>query len=96
MPLGCSVVTGVPAGNSHGMATAVPPGKGTVFVTATLMTVLTLSRFWTVYEHENEAPGGSVEGQVLVIPTPTVARGPVPLLLGARVVVVVVRDVWVA
>ena len=62
----------MPAGNSQGTDTGLPPGKGTVFVTARLMTVLAGSRFWTVYEHENEAPGGSMVGQVLVIPRPVV------------------------
>ncbi len=96
LPRGWSAVTGVPAGNSQGMDTGrLPPtgGKGTVFATARVMTVLTGSRFWTVYEHVNEAPGGSKEGQVLVIARPVVTLGigtfvPAALVLAPRVTVV--------
>src|SRR5258706_6282873 len=58
VPLAPSVVTGLPLW-LHGVDVVVPPGNGTVFVTARLMTVLPGSRFVTENVHVNAVPGAT-------------------------------------
>src|SRR5260221_12231897 len=61
VPLAPSVVTGLPLW-LHGVDVVVPPGNGTVFVTARLMTVLPGSRFVTENVHEKALTGGTRSG----------------------------------
>src|SRR5204863_9125508 len=71
-PLAPSVVTGLPPWLQT-VGVVVPPGKGTVFVTGRLMTVLAGSRFVTENVHENGVPGASgSDGQVFEIERPVV------------------------
>src|SRR5437773_365916 len=72
VPLAPSVVTGLPPW-LQAVDVVVPPGKGTVFVTERLMTVLAGSRFVTENVHENGVPGASgSDGQVFEIERPVV------------------------
>src|SRR5438552_13993025 len=72
VPLAPSVVTGLPPWLQT-VDVVVPPGKGTVFVTERLMTVLAGSRFVTENVHENGVPGASgSDGQVFEIERPVV------------------------
>src|SRR5260221_501260 len=72
VPLAPSVVTGLPLW-LHGVDVVVPPGNGTVFVTARLMTVLPGSRFVTENVHEKALRGGTgSDGQVFEIERPVV------------------------
>jgi hypothetical protein len=72
VPLAPSVVTGFPPWVQT-VDVVVPPGNGTVFVTARLMTVLAGSRFVTENVHWNGVPGASaLDGQVFEIDRPVV------------------------
>ena len=72
VPLAPSVVTGLPPWVQT-WDVVVPPGNGTVFVTARLTTVLAGSRFVTENVHWNGVPGASGSaGQVFVIERPVV------------------------
>src|SRR5258708_13731355 len=75
VPLGPSVVTGLPPW-LHGTDVVVPPGNGTVFVTATLITLLSGFRFETLNVQTIAAPGDAQVGQVFETPNPSVTRSP--------------------
>ena len=77
-PRGPSTVTGMPAWLQGVQAgTGVPPGNPSWFVTASVLTLLTESRFWIVNWHWNMVPGGTGAGpgHVFVIARPVVTRG---------------------
>src|SRR5258706_160080 len=80
VPLAPSVVTGLPPWLQT-VDVVVPPGNGTVFVTATLITLLSGSRFDTVNVHTIAAPGDANVGHVLEIANPVVTW--IPLVRGA-------------
>src|SRR5260221_178437 len=65
----------------HGVEVVVPPGSGTVFVTATLITLLSGFRFETLNVHTIAAPGDANVGHVLEIANPVVTW--IPLVRGA-------------
>jgi hypothetical protein len=82
LPAGASVVTGTPF-TKHGTAPVEPPvqvggsGQGTVFVTATLVTELSLSLFATVKLQLKGTPAAwGLVGQVLVTPMPAMTHEP--------------------
>jgi hypothetical protein len=77
----------------HGVDTGEPPGNGTVFVTATLMTLLSGFKFLTVNVHVMPAPGDANTGQVFVIAKPVVTW--IPLVRGLVLSVRTVRT-WLA
>src|SRR2546427_577385 len=79
VPLAPSVVTGLPPW-LHGVDVVVPPGNGTVFVTATLITLLSGFRFETLNVHTIAAPGDAKVGHVLEIANPVVTW--IPLVRG--------------
>src|SRR5258706_581936 len=69
VPLAPSVVTGLPPWLQT-VDVVVPPGKGTVFVTARLITLLPGSRFETLNVHVIPAPGDTnVEHDLLIANT---------------------------
>src|SRR6185369_16854697 len=80
VPFGPSVVTGLPPW-LHGVDVVVPPGNGTVFVTATLITLLSGFRFETLNVHVIGAPGDANVGHVFEIAKPVVTW--IPLVRGA-------------
>src|SRR5258706_75669 len=88
VPLAPSVVTGLPPW-LHGGEVVVPPGNGTVFVTATLITLLSGFRFETLNVHVIAAPGAANVGHVLEIANPVVTW--MPLVRGAFLSVRTVR-----
>src|SRR5260221_12949 len=90
VPLAPSVVTGLPPWVQT-CDVVVPPGNGTVFVTARLMTLLAGSRFATVNVHSKAGPGAANVGHVLEIANPVVTW--IPLVRGAFLSVSAVR-VW--
>src|SRR5439155_697343 len=90
VPLAPSVVTGLPPW-LHGVDVVVPPGNGTVFVTATLITLLSGFRFETLNVHVIAAPGDANVGHVLEIAKPVVTW--MPLVRGVFLSVKTVR-VW--
>src|SRR5258706_6288097 len=79
VPFGPSVVTGLPPW-LHGVDVVVPPGNGTVFVTATLITLLSGFRFWTLNVQTIAAPGDANVGHVFEIANPVVTW--IPLVRG--------------
>src|SRR5260221_27235 len=80
VPLAPSVVTGLPPWLQT-WDVVVPPGNGTVFVTATLITRFPGSRFETLNVHTIAAPGDAIVGHVLEIANPVVTW--IPLVRGA-------------
>src|SRR5258706_282237 len=80
VPLAPSVVTGLPPWVQT-WDVVVPPGNGTVFVTATLITLLSGFRFETLNVQTIAAPGDANVGHVLEIATPVVTW--IPLVRGA-------------
>src|SRR5438309_86421 len=90
VPLAPSVVTGLPPW-LHAVDVVVPPGYGTVFVTATLITLLSGFRLETLNVQMIAAPGDAKVGQVFEIPNPVVTW--MPLVRGLLLSVKTVR-VW--
>src|SRR5258706_3961614 len=88
VPFGPSVVTGLPPW-LQGVDDVVPPGNGTVFVTATLITLLSGFRFWTLNVQTIAAPGDANVGHVFEIANHVVTW--IPLVRGAFMSVRTVR-----